>query len=91
MPHRSHLPLAVTYATARDLETATSEQLVGMLKECDRWFADLRAFRDAICSDAGRTEFSILTREDIAEATAARSRVQGDIDRRHESLPDQSG
>lgn len=91
MPHRSHLPVSVTYATARDLEAVTSEQLAGMIEECDRWFGDMRAFRDAIRTDAGRTEFAILTRKDIADATAARSRVQSEIDRRHQDLLDQIG
>lgn len=86
MPHRSHLPLAVTYTTGRDLQPLSPEQLAGMRDECDRWFVNMDAFRDAILTEAGRTEWSVLTRTDIATTVAARERVQNEIDRRHADL-----
>jgi hypothetical protein len=91
MPHRSHLPLAVTYATERDLEALSPEQLAGLLDECHRWFDNMDAFQSAIRTEAGRTEWSVLTRKDVAEATAARERVRNEIDRRHGDLFDQLG
>lgn len=91
MPHRSHLPLAVIYQDEAALSVLPLERLTEMLRECDRWFANVAAFEAAIETQSGRTVFNALARQDIADATAARVRLQDAIDRNHDELRLQLG
>ena len=86
MPHRSHLPLAVVYPDEAAMSVFTLERLTEMLHECDRWFENIETFRKEIETQAGRTEFNVLTRQDIATATDARCRLQHAIDRQQDAM-----
>lgn len=86
MPHRSHLPIAVVYSDEAALSALTFERLTEMLRECDRWFENIETFREAIETPAGRTEFTVLTRQDIATATDARTRLRRALDRQQDEL-----
>lgn len=86
MPHRSHLPVAVVYPDASALEALSLGDLTTMQVECDRWFKNLETFTAAVSTKAGRTELNVLMRQDIADATAARERIQDAIDKQQEVL-----
>ncbi len=86
MPHRSHLPVAVVYPDAGALEGMPNQRLTTMLRECDRWFENLESFRAAVSTQVGRTELNVLMRQDIADATAARQRIQDAIDNQQDML-----
>lgn len=85
MPDRSHLPIAVIYPTEDVLAAMPLERLKGMLRECDCWFENMDVFRAAIHTDAGRTEWNVLTRPDIARASAARKRLRSAMERSEEN------
>lgn len=77
---KSHLPRAVEYVDGVALAALPRQHLMALLRECDQWLETMAAFRDAVQTRVGLTEWAVLSRQDIAETTAARIRVRAAIE-----------
>lgn len=80
MCDKSHLPRAVEYVDEAALAALPRQHLLALLGECDQWLETMAAFGDAVQTRVGRTEWTVLSRQDIAETTSARTRLQAAIE-----------
>ncbi|MBB4004628.1 hypothetical protein [Aurantimonas endophytica] len=79
MSSKDTLPAAVDFPDRRSLSDLDEARLTTLWEDCGAWCIWMQEFRAGFSTQAGETEWQVLTRHEHEDVAAAHARIEDEI------------